>query len=502
MAKNKNKRKGPIRKLLSFIITLVVVILALAVAVIAWGHHYRTTYEFDAPKSIVRTDGGNTVIAQGKALYDENGDIYEIRGVNFGNLFIAEGWMTVNSVGPLLNEDGSYVKINAEGVVEEYEEIYQEEMDKLLARRFTDEEIETLNDAYFYSYCTEFDFQNIKNMGLNTIRLPMYYRNFLNTYDRYHLTDEELCESIDFATYSFDFEKLDWFLEMADKYELKVIIDMHGVMGGQSGFEHSGTRDIDFWDTPEYVEFMCKLWAVIADRYSVDGERSDLAPAVLAYDLVNEPTNKNEIGTGPLQWKVMDLMYKAVRAVDEDHVISIEGVWFFLSLPSPEKYGWENVLYQYHIYNWPWLNVPNWLYYDFMYAQLSVTDYDVPKFVGEFNFFDKEDQWMEYLNTYDQTGLGWTIWSYKTISVGWWDSSWGVMVNKMWLTPDEETGETRLKLDLRTASYEEILAVWSSQQTDNGSNDGQYKIHEDDSITYHVLEKYFNQDKFKKEENE
>ena len=195
----------------------------------------------------------------------------------------------------------------------------------------------------------------------------------------------------------------------------------------------------------------------------------------------------------------MDKMYEAIREVDKEHVISIEGCWTFLSLPNPEEYGWENVLYQYHFYNWNSSTIPNWLFYDFMYAQLSISDYDVPKFIGEFNFFGDENAWMEYLNTYDQSGFGWTIWSYKTISVGWWDSSWGVMVNKMWLLPDEN-GNTVLKMDLRTASYEEIYETWSNQQTDDGTNDGQYKIHKDDSLTYHVLLKYFAQDKFQTEE--
>ena len=133
-----------------------------------------------------------------------------------------------------------------------------------------------------------------------------------------------------------------------------------------------------------------------------------------------------------------------------------------------------------------------------MYAQLSVTDYNVPKFVGEFNFFGDRDAWIKYLNEYDKTGLGWTIWSYKTVSVGWWDSSWGILVNKMWLTPDEN-GNIRLKIDLRTASYDEIYTLWSNQHTDDTTNDGQYKIHNDDSITYHVLLDYFAQDKFKTE---
>ena len=477
-----------VKKILKVLIITLISIIVIFSAIIGWGHIYRKNYEFDAPAHITRTDGGLNIIAQGKALYDENGDIFEIKGVNFGNLFLTEGWMTVNSVGALLNDDGSFKKINPEGVVEEYEEIYQEEMDAILAERFTNEQIEELNDAYFYAYCTEYDFEFISSLGLNTIRLPMYYRNFLSTEHRYRYTDEQLCEEIDFESYNFDFEKLDWFLEMAQKYDLKVIIDMHGVMGGQSGFEHCGTRDIDFWDNEDYIDFMCKLWKRIAKHYV--SERSDLAPTILAYDLVNEPTNRYEIGTGPKQWRVMNELYKAIREVDNEHVISIEGVWLFLSLPRPEKYQWENVLYQYHFYNWTESITPNWLFYDFMYAQLSVSDFNVPKLVGEFNLFGNKDAWFEYLAQYDQTGLGWTIWSYKTVSVGWWDSSWGVMVNKLWLTPDEN-GNTRLKLDLRTASFDEIKTVWAHEYTDNGSNDGPYKIHKDDSLTYHMLVEYF-----------
>ena len=477
-----------VKKILKVLIITLISIIVIFSAIIGWGHIYRKNYEFDAPAHITRTDGGLNIIAQGKALYDENGDIFEIKGVNFGNLFLTEGWMTVNSVGALLNDDGSFKKINPEGVVEEYEEIFQEEMDAILAERFTNEQIEELNDAYFYAYCTEYDFEFISSLGLNTIRLPMYYRNFLSTEHRYRYTDEQLCEEIDFESYNFDFEKLDWFLEMAQKYDLKVIIDMHGVMGGQSGFEHCGTRDIDFWDNEDYIDFMCKLWKRIAKHYV--SERSDLAPTILAYDLVNEPTNRYEIGTGPKQWRVMNELYKAIREVDNEHVISIEGVWLFLSLPRPEKYQWENVLYQYHFYNWTESITPNWLFYDFMYAQLSVSDFNVPKLVGEFNLFGNKDAWFEYLAQYDQTGLGWTIWSYKTVSVGWWDSSWGVMVNKLWLTPDEN-GNTRLKLDLRTASFDEIKTVWAHEYTDNGSNDGPYKIHKDDSLTYHMLVEYF-----------
>lgn len=483
--------KKVIKKILKITGISVVAIVAAVGGIVGSWHLYRAGYSYDVPSEIEREQDANTIIAHGKALYDENGDLFEIKGVNFGNLFISEGWMTVNSIGASYNKDGTFVKVNEDGIVEEYEEIFQEEMDEILAERFTDEQLEALNDAYYSSYCTDYDFENIKGMGLNTVRLPVYYRTFLTTHDRYRTTDEQLC-GMNFEDITLDFDAVDTVLEMAKKQDLRVILDMHGVMGGQSGFEHSGTRDIDFWDSEEYIEFMCNLWRSIAEHYKT--ERSDLASTILAYDLVNEPTNRHELGTGSKQWKVMDQLYDAIRGVDTEHVISIEGVWDLGSLPDPDKYGWENVLYQYHLYNWNSSTLPNWLFYDYMYATLAFADYDVPKLMGEFTFFDDESAWLEFLDVYDQTGMGWTIWNYKIASVGWWDNTWGMVVNKMNLQNSADTPieEYNLKLDLRTASYEEIYEVWSNQYTDDGTNDGPYKIHEDSKLVT-FIQKYFEQ---------
>jgi aryl-phospho-beta-D-glucosidase BglC (GH1 family) len=161
-------------------------------------------------------------------------------------------------------------------------------MDAILAQRvargdFTQAQLDALNDAYFYAYCTEADFRLIRDTGLNTIRLPVYYRNFMEG------SDENLTMRPD------AFEKLDYFLELAQKYDLKVIVDMHGVVGGQSGFEHCGTRDMDFWENETYIASMCELWQNIASHYV--NQRPDLAPTILAYDLVNEPVKRTEGST-------------------------------------------------------------------------------------------------------------------------------------------------------------------------------------------------------------
>ena len=51
----------------------------------------------------------------------------------------------------------------------------------------------------------------------------------------------------------------------------------------------------------------------------------------------------------------------------------------------------------------------------------------------------------------------------------------------------------KLKLDIRTASYEEIMQIWSHEQTQYAGQEGSYKIYEDGTL-YHVFKNYFGDD--------
>lgn len=443
----------------------------LGIILISFGLIANTSYNFGkkeynnlSKKVEVTHKKIETYKAIDKGIYDLEGNLFQIQGINYGNLLIQEGWMSVNSLGPKLNEDGSYAKINSEGVIEEYEEVYQEELDLALKNNpnLNQEKINELWSIYYKSYCQEIDFQNIKEIGLNTIRLPMYYRNFLEGEDDQLVLKENA------------FEFIDYFLENAKKYDLKVILDMHGVVGGQSGNEHSGTRRTEFWTNEIYQKEMCDLWKNIASYYL--NERKDLASTILAYDLINEPALDKKVTT-KREWDVMDKMYKSIREVDEDHIIAIEGCWYFDSLPDPKKYNWENVMYEFHLYNWDNEKVSNDVYHTLHFFKWMTTNYDVPIYIGEFNFFDKKDEWIKWLNEYDERGLNWSIWSYKTISVGWWDMSWGIYVYKMNLRDE------KLKLDVRTATYEEIKEVWSNQ--------GTKETYKDTGILKSILEQHF-----------
>lgn len=244
--------------------------------------------------------------------------------------------MTPNSLGAKYNDDGSFVKVNEEGIVEEYEQVFQEELELALKNNpnLDDEKINNLWEVYYKSYCIEEDFLLIKEQGFNMIRLPMYYRNFMEGEDNNLVMKDN------------PYSLIDWFLEMAKKYDLYVILYLHGVVGGQSGYEHSGTRKTEFWDNVKYQNAMCELWKSIALHYK--NERKDLAETIAAFDIINEPT-LNGSHTGKKQWDVMEKKYKSIREVDTDHVISIESCWRFNNLPNPKKYNWNNVLYQFHI---------------------------------------------------------------------------------------------------------------------------------------------------------
>ena len=429
---------------------------------------FRKNYYVEIPDHVTLDNVSDIqpLTAVGRGIYDKNGDRVTLQGVNFGNWLIQEGWMSVNSLGASYKRNGSYVKINEEGIVEEYEELYQEEVIEAMRNNpnLTAEQIDELWDVYYDNYITEIDFENVKNIGMNVIRLPMYYRNFMEGDDEHLVMREDA------------FKRLDWFLEMCQKYGLYAILDMHGVVGGQNGFEHSGTRRIDFWSNETYIEEMCQLWENIAYHYEY--ERTDLYETIAAYDLVNEPANRNAPATTSKQWKVLDRLYQAVRNVDNRHIISIECCWFFYAFPNPDRFGWDNVLYQIHLYNWSSNVVSNDVYYWAEDLTFSFHDYDVPYLIGEFTFFDDTVEWDKWLNEYEKRGFNWTVWNYKMSTVGWWDNSWALYVNRMNLKDE------RLKLDLRTATYDEIYAEWSTVGT-------QQRRYETGTL-YQVMTNYFN----------
>ncbi len=348
--------------------------------------------------------------ADGQNFVDEEGNVVYLKGINAGGLFVQEQWMCpVESVDTLTTI-------------------------KTLTERFGYEKAKELLKVYQDAWWTEKDFENVKELGFNLIRLPFAYFNL----------EDENGEINDFA-------KLDWFVDCCDRYDIYVILDLHGAYGSQNGKDHSGdTSQINLFGNAENEAKTVALWEAIATRYK---DRKIVA----GYDLLNEPEGTQKY-TGVMQWSFFDKLYKAIRQIDQNHVIIMESVWETKNLPNPALYKWENVCYSYHNYGWDDIN-------DFEY-QKGFTDqkiadyqkvrksYEVPLFVGEFTLFGNVESWQYALNAYEENNVNYAIWTYK-VHTGGGNSSWGVYCGG---------GE---KVDVASDSYETIKTKWGGESTEN-----------------------------------
>jgi aryl-phospho-beta-D-glucosidase BglC (GH1 family) len=210
-------------------------------------------------------------------------------------------------------------------------------MQEVLAERFGVYGAARIWNHYHDTWITEHDFQLARGMGFNFVRIPFWYRWFEDD-DR------------PYAYHEYGFRYLDKAIEWAGKHNLYVLLDLHGAVGGQSPWEHSGELSRgEFFENPEFQKRTAALWKEIASRYGDN-------PVVWGYDALNEPFSAK----GVEDWTAAhDLIYDAIREVDPDTIIVMEDGYklefpqwtntgFF---PDPAELGWENVVYSFHFYS-------------------------------------------------------------------------------------------------------------------------------------------------------
>ena len=349
----------------------------------------------DAEMSMLHAEGVNIVNTQGETVL--------LRGVNMGGWLVQESWMNLT---------------NAPS---------QSESFAVLDERFGREVREYLFKVYEDNYLSEQDFDNIKALGMNVIRLPFAWWNILN--DDGMLKDDA-------------FTRLDWFVDCCAERGLYVILDLHAARGSQNAQDNSGdTTGCHLWEVPEYQDQTVYLWQQVAQHFKGN-------PTVAAYDLLNEPGGVMKM-TGKMQWDFFDRVYEAIRSVDPEHIIMMESCWNPENLPAPSEYGWENVVYQYHWYKWGadndyWAQKLN---VDVKLHKVKQVNHPVPGFLGEFTLFQSMDAWKYALETYSNAGIGWTIWTYKVTG----NSTWGLY------------NVYGSKVDIYQDSAETIEAKWSNQ---------------------------------------
>lgn len=354
------------------------------------------------------------------SLVTEDGQKILLQGVNLGGWLLQESWMC-----PVNGENRKWANLDTLEVLES---------------RFGVEKTAKLLETYQDNWITEWDIENIADMGCNVIRVPFWYRNFMKDTQGTWIT-ENMDENP-------GFQRLDWVIEQAGKNGMYVILDMHGCPGGQSMDHCCGTLcQNDLYTDVNCQNTMELLWTVIAARYKDN-------PVVAAYDIMNEPQNNSgyegEHSYDPWQaesWAmsnaIYDRMIKAIRAIDTRHVITVEGIWRVSNLPDPATVGWENVMYQTHLYD----NDEEFAKQAQAMAD-TMAKYGVAGYVGEF-------QNLNGIEMCQGRNINWTTWTYKGT-----DSNVGTF---FWYF-----GEDVWDADIQNDSYEMILAKWGEVlQTQN-----------------------------------
>lgn len=165
------------------------------------------------------------------------------KGVNLGNWLVLEKWMS-----PALF-DGT----DAE------DEYY-------LPRTLPPEVYEARIRLHRSSYITERDFARIAEIGLNAVRIPVPY--FIWG---------------DRPPFLGCLAELDNAFDWAEKYGLRILIDLHTAPLSQNGFDNGGICGVCRWSqTPAEVEFVLALLEKLARRY---GSR----PGLMGIEPLNEP---------------------------------------------------------------------------------------------------------------------------------------------------------------------------------------------------------------------
>jgi len=193
---------------------------------------------------------------------------------------------------------------------------------------------ESSNDLvnWFSKAFSEDAFEEVKNMCMNTVRLNMDYRFFM--------------EGDNFTTAKVEaWAWLDQIVYEAKQNDIKLLLDMHTPPGGYQGSSFNCTN---FWvgsssSDPKTTrsESLKRLWVAIADRYKHE-------PTIMGFDIINEPR--------PCKTKAFydyaGAVANAVRAVNTNHFIVAEETFASDQSNQPFKTHYLGTQLQTYIQNY------------------------------------------------------------------------------------------------------------------------------------------------------
>jgi hypothetical protein len=306
------------------------------------------------------------VRAEGKQLLTPEGEPILLRGINLGNWLMPEGYM---------------FKLEVATAPWQIQQLVKELVGPAEANAFW--------RKFQASYITREDIRYLKQLGLNSLRVPFNYK-LLTPEDYPHVWLEE------------SFALLDSAIAWSKSEGLYVILDMHAAPCGQTGTNIDDSVGHPWlFESMECQDRLVEVWRKLASRYRNE-------PIVLGYDLLNEPIPHFEgyDRFNPQLEPLYKRLVAAIREIDPHHVIFLGGAQWnsnFKVFGAPFD---KNLVYTFHKYWTPPEQAQIQEYLDFR------ARHNVPLWLGESG--ENTDEWIAtFRSLLEQHEIGWCFWPYK-----------------------------------------------------------------------------------------
>jgi endoglucanase len=338
------------------------------------------------------SDASVMIQVRGDHLATAAGEPIRLRGVGLG------GWMNMEN----------FITGHAST-----EELQRRALRRVLGREVYDAFFDRFLDVFF----TDADARFLAGLGMNCVRIPFHYRHFEDD-DR----PMELRED--------GFRLLDRAVDACARNGLYTVLDLHAAPGYHNQRWHSDnpTHRSFFWAHRHFQDRVVHLWEALADRYRGN-------PWVAGYNPLNEPADSDGETIGPFYRR----LYDAIRAIDPDHVIFLDGnrhATEFDLFRDP----WPGTVYTVHDYalagfadsgDYPGVSRGQYVDRAFLENRFRKrAEYmlatGTPIWVGEFGPVYSGDPHRDdaryrvladQLAIYDEHGAGWSLWTYKDIGL-------------------------------------------------------------------------------------
>jgi endoglucanase len=302
----------------------------------------------------------------GQKIVNDTDDNFIIRAYNVGGWLVQEGYMLQTG------EKDAEHQIRAA-------------IQDLVGEDRTNE----LYDLYQDNYVRKIDIDSLAAWGFNSIRLPMHWNKLISQIDPIQFDES-------------GFQRLNDALDWCKQNNMYVILDLHAAPGGQS---KGGIADYNpaipyLWESEVMKTATVNLWREIARRYVNE-------PWIGGYDLINEPAE--DLGPdAPALRELYIRITDAVREIDNNHIVYIEGNWYATTFDGLTPPWDDNMVYSFHKY---WNQTDQGT---IQYLLNIRSTHNRPLWLGETGE-NSNDWFRETVELMERNNIGWAFWPHKKI---------------------------------------------------------------------------------------